>query len=136
MESVLNQDSIGCFYTFNISEEYRQIAQNVIDAFELKNRFFHGEYFRLTEDIEGLGKKGTLIGLEVNFRPPGGFAPDLMNYSNDIDVYELWVGSPVASERFLLETSKNSPLDSRDGATAFRIATTRRKLKPCSTTSI
>ncbi|TGY66316.1 acetyl-CoA carboxylase biotin carboxylase subunit family protein [Dubosiella muris] len=90
MESVLNQDSIGCFYTFNISEEYRQIAQNVIDAFELKNRFFHGEYFRLTEDIEGLGKKGTLIGLEVNFRPPGGFAPDLMNYSNDIDVYELW----------------------------------------------
>lgn len=90
MDSVLNQDSIGSFYTLNVSEEYRDIAQRVIDAFELKNRFFHGEYFRLTEDVEGLGKKGTLMGLEVNFRPPGGFAPDLINYSNDIDIYELW----------------------------------------------
>lgn len=90
MESVQNQDSIGSYYTLNVSEEYRDIAQRVISAFELKNRFFHGEYFRLTEDVEGLGKKGHIIGLEVNFRPPGGFAPDLLNYSNDIDIYELW----------------------------------------------
>ena len=90
MDSVNNQDSIGCFYDFHISDEHRQIAQNVIDAFGLKNRFFHGEYFKLLEDKEGLGKKGDLIGLEVNFRPPGGFAPDLMNYSNDMDVYSLW----------------------------------------------
>lgn len=90
MDSVNNQDSIGSYYTFDLSPKERKIAQKVVDAFGLKNRFFHGEYFQLREDKPGLGKKGDLIGLEVNFRPPGGFAPDLMNYSNDMDVYDLW----------------------------------------------
>jgi hypothetical protein len=62
----------------------------VVNAFGLKNRFFHGEYFLLKEDVRGVGPKGTLAGLEVNFRPPGGFCTDLMNYSFDLDVYELW----------------------------------------------
>lgn len=90
MDSVNNQDSIGSYYSLNVPEEYRKIAQDVIHSFGLKNRFFHGEYFRLTEDVKGVGKKGAIAGLEVNFRPPGGFAPDLLNYSNDIDVYDLW----------------------------------------------
>lgn len=90
MDSVNNQDSIGSYYCLDVPEKYHEIAQKVVDAFGLKNRFFHGEYFRLTEDVEHVGKKGTIAGLEVNFRPPGGFAPDLMNYSNDIDVYDLW----------------------------------------------
>lgn len=90
MDSVAYQLSIGCYTTFNISQEYRNIAQRVVDAFELKNRFFHGEYFRLNQDKKGLGKKGDVVGLELNFRPPGGFAPDLMNYAYSIDVYELW----------------------------------------------
>ena len=90
MDSVMNQSSIGSYTAIEISDEYRDIAQRTIRAFKLKNRFFHGEFFRLKEDVEGLGKKGTVLGLEVNFRPPGGFAPDLMNYSSDIDVFELW----------------------------------------------
>ena len=28
--------------------------------------------------------------MEVNFRPPGGFCPDLMNYAGELDVYHLW----------------------------------------------
>ena len=90
MDSVQNHDSIGSYYTLEIPEEYRKIAQRVVDAFGIKNRFFHGEYFRLTEDMEGIGKKGDLIGLEVNFRTPGGFAPDLINYSYDVDIYDIW----------------------------------------------
>lgn len=90
MDSVQYQTSIGCYTAFEISDEYRDIAQRTIHAFQLKNRFFHCEFFRLNQDKEGLGKKGTVIGLEVNFRPPGGFAPDLMNYAGSLDVYEIW----------------------------------------------
>lgn len=90
MDSVVYQLSIGAYTTFTISQHDQEIAQKVIDAFELKNRFFHGEYFRLNVDKKGLGKKGDVVGLELNFRPPGGFSPDLMNYAGDIDVYDLW----------------------------------------------
>ena len=42
------------------------------------------------KSIIGLGEKGRIFGLEVNFRPPGGFCPDLMNYAGELDVYRLW----------------------------------------------
>lgn len=90
MDSVQNHDSIGTYYNFEISPENQKIAQKVVDSFGIRNRFFHGEYFILNSDQPGLGKKGDLIGLEMNFRPPGGFCPDLINYSYDIDIYRLW----------------------------------------------
>ncbi|MDD7281805.1 MAG: ATP-grasp domain-containing protein [Erysipelotrichaceae bacterium] len=90
MDSVNNQLSMASYTTLEISDEYRQLAQKTIKAFKLKNRFFHCEFFRLNKDIEGLGPKGFVLGLEVNFRPPGGICPDLMNYACDIDVYDLW----------------------------------------------
>ena len=90
MESIQSQTSIGSYYDFHLSDEEWDIANRLIHSFGLKNRFFHGEYFKLKEDTEGVGKKGLILGLEMNFRPPGGFAPDLLNYSYDIDVYDLW----------------------------------------------
>ncbi|OLU37470.1 ATP-grasp domain-containing protein [Ileibacterium valens] len=90
MDSVQNHDSIGSYYTLELPQEYREIAQRVVDSFGIKNRFFHGEYFRLKKDTEGLGKQGDLVGLEVNFRTPGGFAPDLINYTYDVDIYDIW----------------------------------------------
>ena len=90
MDSVQNHDSIGTYYNFSIDDEHAEIAQRVVDSFGIKNRFFHEEYFRLKQDQEGLGKKGDYIALEMNFRPPGGFCPDLINYSYDQDVYSLW----------------------------------------------
>lgn len=90
MDSVSQGDSIGSYYDFNIEPGQRELAQKVVDAFGIKNRFFHGEYFKLSEDVKGLGKKGDTIGLEINFRTPGGLCPDLINYSYDMDVYDLW----------------------------------------------
>lgn len=90
MDSVLYQQSIGAYTTFNISDEYRDIVQRTIHAFGIKNRFFHCEFFRLKHDVKGLTEKGRIFGLEVNFRPPGGFVPDLMNYAGELDVYRLW----------------------------------------------
>ena len=73
-----------------IPTNLRDAGRRTIKAFESNSRFFHCEFFILNEDKEGLGKRGDLFGLEVNMRPPGGYTPDMMNYANDIDVYQIW----------------------------------------------
>jgi len=73
-----------------IPEDLKKMGSAVIKSFGIKGRFFHTEYFRLSEDKKGLGKKGDLVGLEVNMRPPGGYTPDMMNYANDINVYLIY----------------------------------------------
>ena len=81
-----------CFYYImrKIPADLREMGQKVIHSFNIKGRFFHTEYFRLTEDKPGLGKKGELVGLEVNMRPPGGYTPDMMNFANDVSVYDIY----------------------------------------------
>jgi hypothetical protein len=108
MDSLQNHGSIGTYYTFGVDKERLQLAQRVVDAFGIKNRFFHGEYFRLNEDVENLGKKGHLIGLEMNFRPPGGFCPDLINYSFDTDIYDIWAKVLLTQENELNSTAPYS----------------------------
>lgn len=44
----------------------------------------------LNEDQAGLGKKGDVLGLEVNMRPAGGITPEMYNYSQETDVYKIW----------------------------------------------
>jgi len=73
-----------------IPEDLRDAGRRTIKAFDSNSRFFHCEFFVLNEDKEGLGKKGDIFGLEVNMRPPGGYSPDMMNYANDINVYQIW----------------------------------------------
>ena len=90
MDSVNNAQAIGTYTALKISDSDKDIIKRTIKAFELKNRFFHAEFFRLKEDKEGLGKRGDVLGLEINFRPPGGICPDMMNYASDIDVFDIW----------------------------------------------
>ena len=73
-----------------IPADLKDAGRRTIKAFESNSRFFHCEFFVLNEDKEGLGKKGDIFGLEVNMSPPGGYSPDMMNYANDIDVYQIW----------------------------------------------
>ncbi len=61
-----------------------------LKAFHATSRFFHLEFFRLTQDKEGLGKKGDIVALEVNMRPAGGYTPDMLNFSQSADVYQIW----------------------------------------------
>ena len=84
-------------YTQNVQAlpDLSDAGQRVVKAFNVRNRFFHFEFFRLDEDREGLGKKGEVIGLEVNMRAPGGYIPDKMNYAYDVDVYQIWAESLV-----------------------------------------
>lgn len=61
-----------------------------VRGFNLASHFFHFEFFRLDEDKPGLGRRGELLGLEVNLRAPGGYIPDKMNYAYQADVYRIW----------------------------------------------
>ncbi|MDO4321947.1 MAG: ATP-grasp domain-containing protein [Lachnospiraceae bacterium] len=86
-------------YTQNVQESgLYEIGKRVVKAFHTRSRFFHFEFFRLDEDKAGLGRKGDILGLEVNMRAPGGYIPDKMNYAYDVDVYQIWAESLVYNE--------------------------------------
>lgn len=87
----VNEASDTAFYSQIVeNSDIKEIGTKVVQAFDTRSRFFHFEFFRLNEDKKGLGKKGELVGLEVNMRAPGGYIPDMINYTYDEDVYSLW----------------------------------------------
>ena len=90
MEVVNNNLDMWYYSKKEIPADLKDAGRRTIKAFACNSRFFHCEFFILLEDKEGLGKKGEVFGLEVNMRPPGGFSPDMMNYANDINVYQIW----------------------------------------------
>lgn len=79
METV--NDNLDMFYysVRDIPEDLRTLGLTSVKAFNLKERFFHIEFFRL--------KDGTLMALEINVRPPGGLSMDMFNFANDADLY-------------------------------------------------
>ena len=76
-----------------VPDDLATIGPKVLKAFNVKNRFFHLEFFRLTQDIKGLGKVGEIVALETNMRAPGGYTPDLLNYANSADCYKAFADS-------------------------------------------
>lgn len=71
-------------------EDLLKIGKKVVKAFNVQKRFFHMEFFRLTEDIPGLAKKGEIVPLETNMRPAGGYTPDLINFANSTNCYQIY----------------------------------------------
>ena len=98
MDVVNDQLDLWYYSRKQIPENLKDAGRRVIKAFHSNSRFFHCEFFQLNEDKEGLGKKGDIIGLEVNMRPPGGYTPDMMNYANDINVYQIWANMVCYNE--------------------------------------
>ena len=90
MEVVNTGDNSIYYIVKELPETVRTIGRRTVEAFGVKGRFVHLEYFVLTEDQEGLGKTGDLIGLEVNMRPAGGYTPDMYNFAFETDVYKIW----------------------------------------------
>lgn len=85
-------DNGDCIYFLvkDLPENILDAGHRTVEAFGVKSRFVHLEFFVLYEDQEGLGKKGDVLGLEVNMRPSGGYTPDMYNYSQETDVYKIW----------------------------------------------
>lgn len=87
----VNELSDTAFYSQPVENlDLYQIGKKAVKAFDTRSRFFHFEFFRLDEDRDGLGKKGDIVGLEVNMRAPGAYMPDMMNFAYDVDVYTIW----------------------------------------------
>lgn len=65
-----------------IPPDLDELGRRVARAFDIRERPFHFEFFRLPN--------GELAALEVNVRPPGGLTTDMFNFANDIDFYRAW----------------------------------------------
>ena len=92
METVNNDDHIFYYSLREIPADMEDAGRKLIKAFDLRERFFHFEFFRTTKDHR-------LVALEVNMRPPGGLTTDMFNYANDIDIYREWA-NVVMHNRF------------------------------------
>ena len=79
------------YYTVKeVPEDLKEIGSKVIKAFNVKQRFFHLEFFRLTKNVPGIGKKNDIVALETNMRPAGGYTPDLINFSQSVNCYQIY----------------------------------------------
>ena len=97
--AMLDGDGENISYTRNMQQsDLLDVGTRAVKAFDVRQRFFHFEFFRLDSDKAGLGKRGDIIGLEVNMRAPGGYIPDKMNFAYDVDVYQIWAESLVFDE--------------------------------------
>ena len=92
METVLNDDLIYYYTLREIPADLQALGCRVLEVFDVKERFFHFEFFREKET-------GDLLALEVNMRPPGGLTTDMFNYACDIDIYNAWA-SIIAGKDF------------------------------------
>ena len=72
------------------AKEFEKVGRQVVKAFGIRQRVFHIEFFVLSKDKEGLGKKGEFVALECNMRAPGGYTPDLIDYGNSVSIYEIY----------------------------------------------
>ena len=79
------------YYTVKeVPADLKEIGQRVVKAFGVKSRFFHLEFFRLNSDVKNVGKVGDIVALETNMRPAGGFTPDLINFSQSVNCYQIY----------------------------------------------
>ena len=93
---VVNEGGSMYYYSLReLPEDLQAAGRACVKTFYTAARCFHMEFFRMLEDKEGLGKKGDIIGLEVNHRTPGGYTPDMMNFANDINIYQIYADMVV-----------------------------------------
>ncbi len=88
---IVNENLEVSYYVNKIvPDDIYQAGQKVLKAFHIQSRYFHLEFFRLTKAKKGLGKIGDIVALEVNMRPPGGITPDLINFGQSVDTYQIY----------------------------------------------
>jgi biotin carboxylase len=98
MEAVTNDDVVYYYSLREIPADLEDAGRRTLRAFDVRERFFHFEFFRTIED-------NRIVALEVNMRPPGGMTTDMFNFANDIDVYREWANI-IVFNRFTAEYSR------------------------------
>ena len=99
MDIVNENRELAYYIAPDVPEELAKLGRAAVKAFRAGSRFVHLEFFRLSGDKKGLGKKGDYVGLEVNMRPAGGYTPDMMNYAHGVDVYQIWADMVTEDSR-------------------------------------
>ncbi len=107
MDIVNDNDNSIYYIVKDLPDDTRAAGRATVKSFGVKSRFVHFEFFRLTQDQPGMGKKGDVVALEVNMRPCGGFSPDMMNYANSTNVYKIWADM-IAFDRSTLPTGEHA----------------------------
>lgn len=82
MEIVNHALDLSYYSLREIPPELQHWGEKTLAAFDVRERFFHFEFF--------LQPNGQWRALEVNLRPPGGWTLDMMNFSADIDLYQVY----------------------------------------------
>lgn len=90
MDVMNNADDSVFYIVKDLPEKMKDVGRRTVKAFGVRGRYVHLEFFILRRDQEGIGKEGDILGLEVNMRPPGGISPDMENFANGVDTYQMW----------------------------------------------
>lgn len=91
LDTVVNRGSFFYYNQQTIPAELEAYGTKIVKAFELKERFFHIEFFKRAD--------GSYMALEINFRPPGGASIEMFNYANDFDIFAEYA-NVVKNNRF------------------------------------
>ncbi|MDY2946986.1 MAG: ATP-grasp domain-containing protein [Mannheimia varigena] len=84
LDTVSKDGDMFYYVPREISEKLVEMGKVCVKAFNVRERFFHFEFFRVKGEK---GKKEEILPLEINCRPPGGLTIDMWNYANDFDVF-------------------------------------------------
>jgi biotin carboxylase len=80
---VINNNSHVYYYSYReIPADLQEAGEKTVKIFNIRERFFHIEFFRCPDD--------SLVCLEINFRPPGGFTMDMFNFAINVDMYKVY----------------------------------------------
>ena len=90
MDIVNENLEVSYYVNKEVPNDLYDIGSRVIKAFNIKSRYFHLEFFKLTKAKPGLGKIGDIVALEVNMIPPGGYAPDMIKFAHSVDTYQIY----------------------------------------------
>lgn len=93
------------YYTADVvPEALAKLGSATARALGARSRFVHIEFFRLAKARPGLGDVGDFVGMEANLCPTGGYTPDMINYAQSTDVYQIWADMVTADSRLLPES--------------------------------
>lgn len=81
----------NCWYYSQrkIPAELEKYGRAVVKAANIREKFFHIEFFKVN---------GKYQALEINMRPPGGVTTHMFNFACDIDVYNWWASIVSGNE--------------------------------------
>jgi hypothetical protein len=87
MEAINQERDLYYFTHRAIPAELEELGRRALRAFEVRDGFFHFEFFRLADR--------SYVALEANLRPPGAWSIDMLNYGGAIDLYAVWADMVV-----------------------------------------